>query len=76
MERVALLFGAVFILAGACVVIWPMNGYILHPGSGHYADRASRPALRLTKTGARSYGFVLVSVGTGLAWLALHRFPK
>ncbi len=78
MERAGLVLAAVFIVFGIYLVVHPSEAYVSHPGSGRHQSIIGHdpPSEHVTKRGARVYGFILVSLGGGMAWLAFYRPPK
>jgi hypothetical protein len=74
-EKSALIVAMLFIAVGIWKIINPTEVIVPHPGHGHYAVRTGMdaPGERVTKRGARVYGFISVGMGVGLAFLALYR---
>jgi len=76
-EKSAVLIGSLFIVVGAWMVIRPMEGVMVHPGSGSGGRGSTGDMIEIvTKKSSRIRGGISVALGAGIVWLAFYRGGK
>jgi len=64
------------IIGGFCMIVHPMEMFVLHPGHGRYTTGRSRPPEHVSKQGAREIGGGAIFFGVVFASFVLYRSPE